>query len=125
MGPEIAQLIATLRLAMEDVNRSIGQLVDDVDALTAKDTLEGVRRCLLVINELYHLVDLGPVYRDTKIIDRCHQSMGICQDDLEKVFGPVSQGLSVGEQDLRQFALDWMEFHERHVELTDYIQDKL
>ena len=123
MEPEVSHLIAALHREMEGVNMSIGDLVDRVDTQGAKQTLEGVRRCMMTINQLYGVVDMAAVNRETDLIDRCHHSMDQCQANLEKVFGPFSIGMPVDQEDLRRFALDWMGFHQTHVELTDYIQE--
>jgi len=125
MESEIIQLIGTLHIEMGKVNRSIGDLVDRLDAERAKRTLKGVRQCMLVINSLYELIDMTPIYRESDLIQRCYQSMHLCQEDLERVFAPFSHGLPVNEDDIRRLALDWMDFHQNHVDLTDYIQFEL
>ena len=118
-------MIAALRQELTEVNRSIADLVEQADVLRAKHTLEGIRQCMMVIHQLYGAVDMTLIHRETDLLNRCHQSMEQCQNDLEKVFGPFSAGFPVDQEDLRCFALGWMNFHQNHVDLTDYIQDQL
>lgn len=125
MHYEISQLLDALRLELESVNRSIGGLVEEVDADGAKQTLEGVRRCMAVIHTIYRLVDMQQVASGTDLLQRCYYSMDNCQKDLEQVFGPFSMGFPVLDTDLKQFALDWMEFHQTHLDLADCIQQEL